>query len=484
MKKFRNIQIINSSLKLTLSDKITKNYLIDLNLKNNELLFSIAERNNKSNFLSFNYVKQEGEHNVDLEVQNFNFSFLKLMNNFDSLTLEDLNLSGSSKLSLNEDFKFNELFFNFKLDGSIGYLTFNGYRNLDFIDTKISGEKYKNNLDIIMFYSYLDSKIKSVLRLDLIEKVNSKVFFEIDKLKVTNLLNIWPNNLKPSVYSWMKENTEGDITNFLLSLNFFSEKKYISFNNPSGKFKFDNTNIRYMESMPPIKQINGEAKIFKDRINFSIFSGKSKNLLIENGNVDLFDLDTATEKAQVVLEINSENTDVVNYLSYSPINKKSYEKLKKINGQTKVELDLKFPLLLDLPAERIQYKSSVEIQNGSLSKIFNELDLNNLGLNIYIDNSSVTYNGEGEIFKSRAKFSGKQLTKEGKLVEEITGPAPEAAFAKVISLTAEPVAVSKTNSFPPVSKIEVPILGDVKVLFVKVCVPVRVTSFTDDIGTS
>ena len=421
LKKFRNIQIINSSLKLTLSDKITKNYLIDLNLKNNELLFSIAERNNKSNFLSFNYVKQEGEHNVDLEVQNFNFSFLKLMNNFDSLTLEDLNLSGSSKLSLNEDFKFNELFFNFKLDGSISYLTFNGYRNLDFIDTKISGEKYKNNLDIIMFYSYLDSKIKSVLRLDLIEKVNSKVFFEIDKLKVTNLLNIWPNNLKPSVYSWMKENTEGDITNFLLSLNFFSEKKYISFNNPSGKFKFDNTNIRYMESMPPIKQINGEAKIFKDRINFSIFSGKSKNLLIENGNVDLFDLDTATEKAQVVLEINSENTDVVNYLSYSPINKKSYEKLKKINGQTKVELDLKFPLLLDLPAERIQYKSSVEIQNGSLSKIFNELDLNNLGLNINIDNSSVTYNGEGEIFKSRAKFSGKQLTKEGKLVEEITG---------------------------------------------------------------
>ena len=421
LKKFRNIQIINSSLKLTLSDKITKNYLIDLNLKNNELLFSIAERNNKSNFLSFNYVKQEGEHNVDLEVQNFNFSFLKLMNNFDSLTLEDLNLSGSSKLSLNEDFKFNELFFNFKLDGSIGYLTFNGYRNLDFIDTKISGEKYKNNLDIIMFYSYLDSKIKSVLRLDLIEKVNSKVFFEIDKLKVTNLLNIWPNNLKPSVYSWMKENTEGDITNFLLSLNFFSEKKYISFNNPSGKFKFDNTNIRYMESMPPIKQINGEAKIFKDRINFSIFSGKSKNLLIENGNVDLFDLDTATEKAQVVLEINSENTDVVNYLSYSPINKKSYEKLKKINGQTKVELDLKFPLLLDLPAERIQYKSSVEIQNGSLSKIFNELDLNNLGLNINIDNSSVTYNGEGEIFKSRAKFSGKQLSKEGELVEEIIG---------------------------------------------------------------
>ena len=56
------------------------------------------------------------------------------------------------------------------------------------------------------------------------------------------------------------------------------------------------------------------------------------------------------------------------------------------------------------------------------------------------------------------------------------GSFPAAAFANVSSLIAEPVAVSKNNSFPLVSKIEVPILGLVKVLFVKVCVPVRVTS--------
>ena len=61
-------------------------------------------------------------------------------------------------------------------------------------------------------------------------------------------------------------------------------------------------------------------------------------------------------------------------------------------------------------------------------------------------------------------------------VADKVGPLPVAALAKVNSLTAEPVAVSKANSFPLVSKIEVPIAGLVKVLFVKVCVPVRVTS--------
>ena len=51
-------------------------------------------------------------------------------------------------------------------------------------------------------------------------------------------------------------------------------------------------------------------------------------------------------------------------------------------------------------------------------------------------------------------------------VDERVGPAPVAAFAIVNSLTAEPVAVKSASSFPLVSKIEVPIAGEVKVLLV------------------
>ena len=53
-------------------------------------------------------------------------------------------------------------------------------------------------------------------------------------------------------------------------------------------------------------------------------------------------------------------------------------------------------------------------------------------------------------------------------VADNVGSFPVAAFAIVNSFTAELVAVNKNNSAPLVSKIEVPILGEVKVLFVKV----------------
>ena len=49
-------------------------------------------------------------------------------------------------------------------------------------------------------------------------------------------------------------------------------------------------------------------------------------------------------------------------------------------------------------------------------------------------------------------------------VEERVGPAPLAPAAIVNSFSAEPVTVIFINSFPPVSKIFVPIFGEVKVL--------------------
>jgi hypothetical protein len=58
------------------------------------------------------------------------------------------------------------------------------------------------------------------------------------------------------------------------------------------------------------------------------------------------------------------------------------------------------------------------------------------------------------------------------------GPLPVAAFVILSSLTGVPTSVKTKFSSPPASAIKPPdtILGAVKVLFVKVCVPVRVTS--------
>ena len=64
-------------------------------------------------------------------------------------------------------------------------------------------------------------------------------------------------------------------------------------------------------------------------------------------------------------------------------------------------------------------------------------------------------------------------------VAEITGLVAVAALAIVKLFTAEPVAVTATRVLAFVSLIDVPIAGDVSVLFVKVSVPAKVANVPD-----
>ena len=177
LKKFENIQIVNSSLSLKLNEQITEKYLVDLNFKESELIFSISEKQNVNNFLSIDYFGKADKYDVSIESQNFNFYFFEYFKKFDYFKIQKLLLSGSSKLSLNKNFTFNELFFNFKLNGEIGYSSFEGDKTISFSDSQIIGEKNENYLDISLDYLFLESKMKSLLRLNLMEKKTVKSCF-------------------------------------------------------------------------------------------------------------------------------------------------------------------------------------------------------------------------------------------------------------------------------------------------------------------
>ena len=62
--------------------------------------------------------------------------------------------------------------------------------------------------------------------------------------------------------------------------------------------------------------------MFKDKVVFQINSGNSNNLSLTNGEIQLFDLDTDFEKADISLDIKSNNSHVVEYLRLTTIDKK------------------------------------------------------------------------------------------------------------------------------------------------------------------
>ena len=407
-KNFSNIQIANTKVKLTINDEDIKKYLIDFNFNNEELYLSVSEINSLENFFLLNVSNKNYVNEVSLELSEFNFDFVKHIFEFHSFSFNNLNLSGSSKFSINKDKQIDDVIFNLNLFGNLKYPTYYGFETINFNNSKIFGEKNQDFVDIILDLKHQDSQIKLVLRIDPKLETSATFLVDVEKINVKELLNLWPVDFKESVYVWMNNNSKGEIFNVLLSLNIFKKDDEFLFENFKGKFDFNNTKIRYMESMPVIENIYGFAKIKNEEIIFTINSGQSQNLNIKNGIVKLKDLDSDFENAEVFLEIFSGNQDVIKYLDISPINKKNFSKLRNIRGDTKIDLNLKFPLLVDLPTERIIYESNVAILDSTFQDIFNNHDLNDFYLNIQINNSKVSYNGGGNIFNSNTEFSGEQ----------------------------------------------------------------------------
>lgn len=421
LRKFSEIQVVDSKLKVFMDEFNFKNYKIDLNQNKKETNFSISEESVDDNFLSLSYDNFDKKKNIKLDIKKFNFEFLKYFLNFEGISSDKLSITGSSKLIFNENESIDQLRFRLFLDGNIYYPTFKGTEKINFDESLIYGEKNLDNLDIILKFSHKMSDFKTGLRLNLIEKNKSKTFFEINKIEVKKLLEIWPKNLKDSVFFWMKANSSGKIFNFSMNNDVFDVYDNINFSNLKGRFDFVNTEIRYLQSMPDIIKIKGEAKIENSQIVFDITSGESNNLLIRNGFVKLYDLNSDFEKANVNLNIVCKNKDLIKYLDTSPINKKSYAKVRDIIGDVSINLDLDFPLILDLPLENLKYKALVKTNNSLLGNLIQDINLNQFSLEINIDNSEVLYKGKGNIFGSETTFEGKQNFVNEEFVDEING---------------------------------------------------------------
>ena len=264
----------------------------------------------------------------------------------------------------------------------------------------------------------INSKFNSILSINKQKLSSLKV--KSDKINTFQLLELWPKNFQMSVYEWMLKNSSGNINDFILDLE-FSIYNQFELESLKGNFEFSDTEIRYMENMPVVKNLYGKADIFTNSIVFNINGGDSENLDLINGTVNLFDLNTDVEKAEISLKIKGRNLEIIDYLDKSIIDKNTYSELRNVSGNNIVNLDLSFPLLINLKTEQIIYESDINIQEGVYKNFFSNEDIQDFNLDILVNNSKTEFDGNGKLLGSSFTFNGNQISKNGDLVNSITG---------------------------------------------------------------
>ena len=419
LKNFNVIELINSKLKIFINENIPLKYSIDLNIKNNSAFVLLSELDLKENFITVNFDFSDN-FNFNFNANNFETDFISFFFPEDFLVPENLIISGDSSLVMSKNSKIENFDFNLFLDGKISYQTNFDKKRLNFDNDKLYGIFNDNELSVSFNFNDIKSTYSVGVSTE-IKKTNPTFFLKIDKIIVKNLLKIWPRNLMNSTFFWMQENSNGTLENLVLEVDFNFNNKEIQIMDVSGKFKCSDIKISYMENMPEINNINGSARIENTRVVFDINSGNSNNLTVTSGKIDLYDLDTDFEKAKINLKINSENNDVVEYLKLTDIDENNYNKLNDISGSVDLNLNLDFPLLVNLQAEEINYSANANISNGNYKFVDNKYEIEDFNIQIKVDPDVVNFVGEGTLLDSIVEFTGNQIIKEGDMVDEIEG---------------------------------------------------------------
>ena len=418
VKYFSEIEVINNRLIIFDKKNIKFEYLVDLIYDSKTFQGLLSQYNNPDQNLSF-IISNQNYFSSFLEANNFNVKFIESLFYEDYVSLNSLEISGKAEINGKGIKEINYLDFNLNLNGNIEYFTFSGTQKIEFSDNLLTGSFDNNKIDISSNFFINQSSLKIGFK----KKPDDFPFFYfgINKIPVYNLLKIWPKNVGNSTYDWMVKNSKGEIENVNIVLETEWKKGKFEIKDLNGNFDCKDVEIVYMELMPPVKNINGKAKIFKDKVIFNIKSGQSNNLNLKSGIVSLYDLTTDYEKADISLDIISQNTDVVKYLNLTTIEKKNYSKLEKISGNVDLTLNLQFPLLVDLEVEQINYSSFAILSNGFLQDIYEDYSIEDLELDIEVNKDFINYSGSGEINKSPLKFQGEQKKVEGQFLDEIKG---------------------------------------------------------------
>lgn len=418
---FKNIEIINSKIELSLNNGDKLKYIFDLVIKGrNDLKILVNEITNKlDNYL---LVENGGDKTpYNLKLKNFSFKFLNNFLKHESINFDKFEISGKSNFyTRNDNFLENLKDFNFAINSEISFETNKGFQKIFLKDSKLIGGKNNDSFEINFELSDrgINSKFNSILSTNKQKLSSLKV--KSDKLNTFQLLELWPKNFQMSVYKWMLKNSSGNINDFILDLE-FSIFNHFELKSLKGNFEFSDTEIRYMENMPVVKNLYGKADIFNSSIVFNINGGDSENLDLMNGTVNLFDLNTNVEKAEISLKIKGRNLEIIDYLDKSIIDKNTYSELRNVSGNNIVNLNLSFPLLINLRTEQIIYESDINIQEGIYKNFFSNVDIQDFNLDILVNNSKTEFDGNGKLLGSSFTFNGNQISKNGDLVNSITG---------------------------------------------------------------
>ena len=241
--------------------------------------------------------------------------------------------------------------------------------------------------------------IEKLLLQSSLEDVKLKLRADIDSLKLNDLYIYWPRYIAPDAWEWCKENIfGGNVKNAHFEFDFGYDKKnkLFGFENLSGGAYIEDSNLKYIDTMPMVTNVYGDFRVTSNSIEIALDKAKSDGIMLNSGNVRIYDLDKYNNYISIKLLSNSSITDALRLIDHQPLEfaKKLGLKTSMLKGTADTELGLDFELKNDLDYDDVKVKVKSKLFNVETSELVDGKIIKAEELNLEVDNAGLQVDGD------------------------------------------------------------------------------------------
>ena len=257
-------------------------------------------------------------------------------------------------------------------------------------------------------------------------KENLKIALTADlkQLKLDDLYTYWPQYIGTEAWKWCKDSIfGGDAKDAHFEFDFGYKKKNSSFGltDLKGGTYIEDSNLRYINTMPMVKNVYGYFSVSPSSINIALDKATSDGIILNEGNVYIYDLDKYNNYIEIKLKSNSSIADALKLIDHKPLEFTTQMGLSpdKIEGDADTDLTLNFELRKDLDYDDVKVEVLSKLYNVKIKDAVAGKNVTAETLNLKVNNQGMNVDGKAflddvpvsivwnENFSSKAAYRSK-----------------------------------------------------------------------------
>lgn len=234
------------------------------------------------------------------------------------------------------------------------------------------------------------------------------------------LKRLWPPIVAPKTRAWVNENIQaGRITDGEFQVNLpvdalarAQRDRSLPEHSVNLAFHMADVTTSYFKDLPPLTEASGEAKLIDndfflnvDGANVAVASGGKGRLAAST--MTARDILAAETMGEFDLDIGAPAQTMIEYLSHPALKliKNTGFDVTKLSGDTRMKVKLSFPMIKDVPKERVVVDASAHIANAALKDALPNIDLSEGEIDLNVDAGAFKATGPIKIAGIPAKLS-------------------------------------------------------------------------------